>query len=128
MDSIIHKMEWKELPGNYDDFQAEIYHVKDTVTVLKSFLDEYIQHEVTFEVLKKYLKSSKVQYKNGLTHLYTKHSKVFENLDSLKQPGTDSFVLLLANNLMLSLQSRVKQTDIYTEKLVTDSQFKQGLS
>ena len=49
-------MEWKELPGNYDDFQAEIYHVKDTVTVLKSFLDEYIQHEVRFEVLTKALK------------------------------------------------------------------------
>ena len=121
-------MEWKELPGNYDDFQAEIYHVKDTVSVLKSFLDEYIQHEVSLYNTKIYSKPAKIQYKNGLTHLYTKHAKVFENLDSLKQPGTDSFVLLLANNLMLSLQSRVKQTDIYTEKLVTDSQFKPGLS
>ena len=39
-------MDWKELPGNYDDFQHEIVHVKSATAVVKSFLDEYIQHEV----------------------------------------------------------------------------------
>ena len=39
-------MDWKELPGNYDDFQHEIVHVKSATLVVKSFLDEYIQHEV----------------------------------------------------------------------------------
>ena len=39
-------MDWKELPGNYDDFQHEIVHVKNATVVVKSFVDEYIQYEV----------------------------------------------------------------------------------
>ena len=39
-------MDWKELPGNYDDFQHEIVHVKNATLVVKSFVDEYIQYEV----------------------------------------------------------------------------------
>ena len=59
-----------------------------------------------------------------MTHLYQKHAKIFENFDSLKQPGSDSFLRQLANNLMLTLEGRVKQADIYTEKLASDPQFK----
>ena len=45
-------------------------------------------------------------------------------MDSFKQPGTDSFLQQFANNLMITLEGRVKQADIYTEKLTSDSQFK----
>ena len=45
-------------------------------------------------------------------------------MDSFKQPGTDSFLRQFANNLMVTLEGRVKQADIYTEKLTSVSQFK----
>lgn len=45
-------------------------------------------------------------------------------MDSFKQPGTDSFLRQFADNLMRTLEGRVKQADIYTEKLTSDSQFK----
>ena len=120
-------MDWKELPGNYDDFQHEIVHVKNATVVVKSFVDEYIQYEVNNSMDYSYkpkTEKTQIQYKNGLTHLYQKHSKIFDNMDSFKQPGTDSFLRQFADNLMRTLEGRVKQADIYTEKLTSDSQFK----
>ena len=37
---------WNTLPANYEDFQAELNHVKDGIEILQRLVTEYIQLEV----------------------------------------------------------------------------------
>ena len=39
---------WNTLPANYEDFQAELNHVKDGIEILQRLVTEYIQLEEQF--------------------------------------------------------------------------------
>ena len=39
---------WNTLPANYEDFQAELNHVKDGIDILQRLVTEYIQLEEQF--------------------------------------------------------------------------------
>ena len=44
-------MEWQKLPGNYDDLQQELEHLSSSVEAIKTFMEQYVQQEVTFRII-----------------------------------------------------------------------------
>lgn len=42
---------WNTLPANYEDFQAELNHVKDGIEILQRLVSEYIQLEVKYNII-----------------------------------------------------------------------------